>query len=327
MKTKWLIWLTALLLTLSSCSDIIEPSLEKDKIVIVTPQDTVFGVYNLNFTWDILENATQYQVKVIELDSMGKLQYDVNVDTLVKDNSFRHTFAPGYFQVHVRGKNNSSYTDWVMKRIRIKPVGLSQQTLVLKSPNNKAIYNTANPLPLDFALEWDKIPEKKIKYKVQFDSSGDFSTIKNFPIGSPTDESSILLSITKDATYYWRVKALKTNDNGNYIDSTDWSERYYFTYDVTAPQKVDMVSPVNGSTTPLAKQGALKWSSTQKNVIYIVNIKYGTTADTPHETYNLEYPYDNSSATTTTKDVTWSVDVKDKAGNITKGDTWSFTTQ
>jgi hypothetical protein len=325
MKTKWLIWLTALLLSLSSCSDIIEPSLEKDKIVIVTPQDTVFGVYNLNFTWDILENATQYQVKIIELDSMGKLQYDVNVDTLVKDNSFRHTFAPGYFQVHIRGKNNSSYTDWVMKRIRIKPVGLSEQTLVLKSPNNKKVYNITDQLPLGFALEWDKIPEKRIKYKVQFDSSGDFRTIKNFPIGSPTDESSILLNITKDATYYWRVKALKMDDNGNYTDSTDWSDRYYFTYDVTAPQKVDNLTPVKGSTQD--KKGTLQWSSTQKNVIYIVNIKYGTVADPAHETYTLDYAYDNSNTTNTTKEVFWSVDVKDKAGNITKGDTWSFTTE
>jgi hypothetical protein len=323
MKTKWLIWLTALLLTLSSCSDIIEPSLEKDKIVIVTPQDTVFGVYNLNFTWDILENATQYQVKVIELDSMGKLQYDVNVDTLVKDNSFRHTFAPGYFQVHVRGKNNSSYTDWVIKRIRIKPVGLSQQTLVLKSPINKTVYNTTNQLPLNFALEWDKIPEKRIKYKVQFDSSGDFSTMKNFPIGSPTDESSILVNITKDATYYWRVKALKTDENGNYIDSTDWSERYYFIRDNTAPQKVTLISPANGLTNA-KKQGTLKWSSTESNVIYYVNISYGTVADPVHETYTLEYGYNN---TLNTKDVTYSVDVKDKAGNITKGDQWTFTTE
>lgn len=326
MKTKWLIWLTALLLTISSCSDIIEPSLEKDKIVIVTPQDTVFGVYNLNFTWDILENATQYQVKVIELDSMGKLQYDVNVDTLVKDNSFRHTFAPGYFQVHVRGKNNSSYTDWVIKRIRIKPVGLSQQTLVLKSPINKTVYNTTNQLPLNFALEWDKVPEKRIKYKVQFDSSGDFSTMKNFPIGSPTDETSILMNITKDATYYWRVKALKVDDNGNYTDSTDWSDRYYFTYDLTAPQKVGIVSPLNASSTVQPKQGTLKWSSTQKNVIYIVNIKYGTTADKPHETSNTEYSYNNSAIPITT-DVTWSVDVRDKAGNITEGDDWTFITQ
>lgn len=321
MKMKSIIYIIGVLVALSSCREIIEPSLEKEKVNIVTPQDTLFKTYTLNFTWDELENALKYQVKIVQLDSVTQLQYDILVDSVVQTNSFRYTFAPSYYQVWVRALNGSSNSEWTMKKIKVVRAALSQQKVVLTSPTHKKAYNLDNKKPRDFQLEWVAIPENGIKYKLEVDSlSGDFTKAKKyFP-----EASSQVIQTPVDGIYYWRVKAIQYDNKLVAIDSTKWSDRYYFTYDVTPPVIVTTPKPTDNQTNQNA-QGKLYWVDNQKDVSYIVNIKYGDGAWVANPTNNKEFSYNMGSGTN--KTVSWSVNVKDNAGNLTEGTIWSFTVQ
>lgn len=305
---------------LCSCRELIEPTLEKEKVNIVTPQDTTFKTYTVNFTWEELEYATKYQVKVVQLDSMGRLQYDILVDSMVTTNSFRYTFAPTYYEVWVRAMNSSSSSAWTIKRIKIVRAALSQQKIVLSNPKHKQIFNIDNQIVGELYLEWVGIPEKRLDYIIQVDTIGDFKK----PIKDTVSEASYKIQPIRDGTYYWKVKALRYDNTGAYVDSTEWSDRYYFTYDMTAPALVSMTEPSNGALKE-STSGLLKWSDNQKNVSYIVNVKYGDGTSKATPTNSKEFFYDVGTATN--KTVKWSVDTKDNAGNINRGPMWSFTAE
>lgn len=312
------------LLSLISCSDIIEPTLEKEKINILAPTDTLSIQYTQTFTWEKVENASYYQIQIASPNFTSAQR--IVVDTNNTSNTFKITLSPDRYEFRIRAYNNSSHSDWTYRSLKIDTACLCLQQVLLKSPQNRAVYNIANPLPLGFGLEWDKIPGKNIKYRVLFDSSSTFATASR--LGFPQTVTGTLhsVSLTKDATYYWKVKAIVEN-NGIATDSTDWSDVFLFIYDNTAPQAVNLLSPSSNSSANKAT-GQLKWSSAGQGVEYKVNIQYGADATVQSsKTTNLFMDYNNTGKTT--KDVIWWVDVIDKSGNINNGagTKWTFTTE
>jgi hypothetical protein len=303
-----------LISVLVSCSEIIEPSLEKVKINILTPTDTLSSQYSQTFYWEKVENATKYQLQIAS-PSFDKAQKIV-LDTITKSNTFTITFNPARYQIRIRAYNNSSNSDWTYKNIKIDSADLSTQMIVLNSPVNEFESNASS-----YQLKWQSVFGAS-KYKVQID------TLSSFESAFKMNKTSVsnfynLNNLPKEGTYYWRVKAI------NSIDSTEWSEAYYFVLDKTAPASIVSGSPNDQTLITYSRDSIITWTpSPDKNVTYTVKIQYGSSAafQSLGNTTNTFMKYTTNAA----QKISWRVLVTDKAGNASpesNATTFSFNTR
>jgi len=92
---------------LSSCTEIIEPSVAKRNVRLLAPANN----YQTNrpetsFWFEPVEDALKYRLQVVSpsFDSIGQLV----LDTLISNNRFTQSMEPGQYQWRVRAENGSS---------------------------------------------------------------------------------------------------------------------------------------------------------------------------------------------------------------------------
>ena len=108
-KTAGLTFLIIMCLAsgLSSCTEIIEPSVAKRNVRLLAPANN----YQTNrpetsFWFEPVEDALKYRLQVVSpsFDSIGQLV----LDTLISNNRFTQSMEPGQYQWRVRAENGSS---------------------------------------------------------------------------------------------------------------------------------------------------------------------------------------------------------------------------
>jgi hypothetical protein len=285
---------------LASCSEIIEPTLEKDKVNIIAPTDSLSNLYSQTFYWEKLENATRYQIQIAS-PSFQQAQRIIT-DTSTTAINFKITLVPAKYQFRIRAFNNSSNTDWTYKSIKIDSADLYSQTLILDAPINELYTNLST-----LQLKWQSV-FGAAKYKIQIDTVGSFNSSYLTTKTTPSIYYN-LLNIKNETAYYWRVKALNTSD------STDWSDAYYFVYDNTAPSAIASAMPNDVSTKTYARDSVITWAaSNESGASYTVKIQYGTGAAQQSIPANgntyMKY------STTAAQKITYKILVTDKAGNV-----------
>src|SRR5258708_21380974 len=113
MKLRPLLYLLVTLLTgiglLSSCDEIIEPSISKQQVQLEAPADQYISTnYTVNFWWDAVDHALTYHLQVVT--STFATPGSLVLDTIVKNNKFSFTLNPGNYQWLVMAENGSSQT-------------------------------------------------------------------------------------------------------------------------------------------------------------------------------------------------------------------------
>ena len=307
-KVKQLLWCLSLicLCTLTACKSIIEEDISDKKVIINAPNGTSATSYNQLFWWEKVDGAITYQVQIASPDftNVQKLL----LDTSIASNKIDVTLAAGNYEWRVRAINGSYQSPYSGSTFTITDQNINTIRVRLKSPDNgKPTKSTT--------LTWYEIPnDSVISYRVQVSKSDSFNPIfkeVNTPI------TSYALSLTDETTYYWRVKAFSDTD------SSLSSVTSYFSYDVTAPDKVTLTSPTNTAVSKPTK-GDLVWvKSTDVNATYNVYVIYGTDAEKKFTVSTNSFSYDADINET----VTWRVQAFDEAGNIgLASDTWTFKT-
>src|ERR1700749_674161 len=126
---------------LSSCGDIIEPSISKSKIIAEAPADQYQSTsYTINFWWEEVGNALSYHLQVVtpNFAAPGSLV----PDTIIKKNTFAFTLSPGNYQWRVMAENGSSQTAYsTPKSFTVVATSIKQQSVQLASPANNFITN------------------------------------------------------------------------------------------------------------------------------------------------------------------------------------------
>src|SRR5580698_2496000 len=103
MKFKTFLYLLLSLFTvqaLTSCTDIIEPSISKYTVKLEAPTDQYISPsYTINFWWDQVANALTYHLQVVTptFASPGSLV----LDTVITGNKFSFSLSPGNYQWRV----------------------------------------------------------------------------------------------------------------------------------------------------------------------------------------------------------------------------------
>ncbi|MFK7749800.1 MAG: hypothetical protein AB8B65_15495 [Kordia sp.] len=104
------IYSTFILLTLVSCSDIIEvPDISNDAVTLIAPaNNATLSLTTLTLSWDRVEDAESYQVQIARPDFENILQLEQ--DSIVTENSIEIELEAGNsYQWRVRAQN-SQYT-------------------------------------------------------------------------------------------------------------------------------------------------------------------------------------------------------------------------
>lgn len=251
------IWLGLCLLVvgLLSCEQIIEENLEKERMVVLAPIDSLTATSTVTFLWDEMDGADNYHLQIVSptFDSLLVLLQD----TLIAGNRFVTTLSRGSYQWRIRGGNSAYFSPYLTRTLFVDSTSdLSQQTLVVSSPPQNYITNQTN-------INFTWLP---------FDLADDY----RLEVASPDFNGTVLLDINLAATtisytfdvgtYQWRIRAQNSSSNSQYTLGT-------LVIDTTAPLAPALVLPADNAVL-LTDTANLQWT-TGSGGIYDTVYVYG----------------------------------------------------
>lgn len=296
------------ILAFLSCEEIIyEDDISEEIVHLVAPHDdAVFFSTGITFTWDPIENGTQYRIQIARPDFENPLE--IISDNVVDTTSFTTQLNIGHYQWRVQAVNSSYSTAYSTRSFTIvSNEAFQNNNVALSAPNNNLITNTVNQ-----NLSWESVIGAT-SYEVQVVNSG------NSVIFDEEVTATSINYIFPDGSFQWRVRASNGEQN------TLYSSRSILV-DTTLPNTPLLNTPANLSNTS-DNNVAFQWSRTpisgsvEKDSIYIF---------TNSQLTNLQYKNEQTSPynTSTLNDGTyyWYVKSFDQAGNVSQQSTvFSFT--
>ncbi len=234
--------LIILAIFLFSCEDIIEEDISKKGVNVLSPPDQFNPeTSTVNFFWDYLEGADDYQIEVVRgrFDSVTSFV----VDTFVQINQFTFNFNPGEYEWSLRALNSVSSTAYIVRSFRID----SSSNLAFSSVNlvfpAKEVYRDSS-----LTLRWDKV-FSATSYEAQIVNSAN----GNIVFQDTTSTNSVSTGdILSSNDYEWRVKALNAQSETDFASST-------FSIDLLAPGAPSLQSPADGLTPAIGPEITFTW--------------------------------------------------------------------
>jgi hypothetical protein len=270
-------------ISLSSCGDLIEPSIKNSKVNLEAPANNYQSTqYAVNFWWDEVSDALKYRLQIVtsRFDSVGSLV----IDTLVKKNTFTLTLNPGKYQWRIRAENGSSQTDYTTPRsFTVLQSSIKPQSVQLYSPASNILTNQNS-----LTFQWASI-YGATKYRLEIDTNSFVNESKAlYNQVFPAQQFTYILP--KDQVYQWRVRA--ENDTAQ----SQWSAVNIINYNHTPPAVVNLSAPTSNQT--LALPISLQWNTAPKAVKYKVyvlksdsttlyNSTFPVTVSSPVYSFNL----------------------------------------
>ncbi|MBB3058143.1 hypothetical protein [Mucilaginibacter gotjawali] len=294
--------LIASIAILSSCTEIIEPSLSKQQIQLEAPVDQYQSTsYTINFWWDAVDHALSYHLQVVSPTFVAP--GGLILDTMVHNYRFSYTLNPGNYQWRVMAENGSSQTAWSSpKSFTVVAGSIKQQSVQLTSPANNLVTNQSS-----YTFQWGSL-YGATAYQLEIDTNN-FANESAIVSNQTISGQQLSFIFPKDQTYQWRVRA--QNDTAQAL----WSTVFLVTYDHTPPGQVTLVAPVTGTT--LSLPVALSWNAVATAVKYKLYVykSDGTTiynSSFPMSLTSTSYSFNLGSSGNT---VYWMVTALDAAGN------------
>ncbi|MFC2131121.1 M6 family metalloprotease domain-containing protein, partial [Bacteroidota bacterium] len=262
---------------------------------------------NARLFWHPVAGANSYGVQVSTDTNMSEIIID-EVD-ITGDTSFVCSGLDSktkYFW-RINAHNNDGRTsDWSLKW---------SYTTMLGSPTIPNPSDEAEDVPIEGMIVWNSVTGAE-KYHVQFclkdsftDCILDDSTI--------TATSAAYPALEADQTYYWRVRALTTQNSGN------WSETWSFstglgTVQLMSPSKDARGIPVNGQLRWYEMAGAESY-----NIMLAADREFTTPVLNQSGITATSVAY---SALQSNKMYYWRVNAANESGTSEWSQVWHFTT-
>ena len=292
---------------LYGCEDVFEPDLTNQNLVLLSPPNsTNVEDLTVQFIWEELEDADEYQLQVVRPDFAYIERFEL--DTTIADHMFSVQLSPNSYQWRVRGRNGSSETEWFTWNITIDSVSsLSGQTLVLLSPADAFTSNSAQ-----VTFEWDALT---IADDYEFELRDENGNLLLNPIVTTHDTMTLGLD---EANYQWHVRARNSTSNTLFFSRT-------LVIDTTAPGAPILSSPATNTTTPDAPI-TFSWTRPADAGANPTTI---TDSLFVHADTLLDAVFNYQVATTSVTDSIgpgtwyWRVGSNDEAGNLSDYSSWN----
>lgn len=306
MKPKPFLYLFFILfssiMAISSCNDIIEPSISKKQVILEVPADQYqSSSYTINFWWDEVENALSYHLQVVTPNfiSPGNLV----LDTIVTKKKISFTLSPGNYQWRVMAENGSSGTVYTApKNFSVNASSIKQQTVQLNAPANSFLTNQGT-----VTFRWGSL-YGATQYRFEIDTNN-FANESAILVNSVIPGLQINFMFAKDQVYQWRVRA--ENDTAQAL----WSAINVVTYDHTPPAQVSVTSPTDSAV--VKQPVSLQWKAVNFAAKYKVYLykSDGTTLFNPSFPLTLTATSYSFNMGTSGDKFFWKVSGVDAAGN------------
>ncbi len=247
-----------MLIWFSSCTDIIEPNISEEKVVLLAPSDSIKTIYSSQtFWWEEVTNANSYNIQIVapDFDFIERLI----LDTVIETNKFSISLYPGQYQWQVRALNYSYGTSFTTNTLFIdSTLDLSHQLIVLVSPNNN---DTSN------------VSYKELRWEYLYNATNYVLVIENqegIILNDTVLTNTYSVDIASDGNYVWKVKAYNT-----YTETVFFQRNFfYYSYIPNAPS---LNTPTNESIFNSTDLVQFSWSRDEhtvpsiKDSIYISN--------------------------------------------------------
>jgi hypothetical protein len=242
-----------LLVLLSGCDDIIEPSIKNSQVQLEAPTNQYTSTsYTVNFWWDAVDHALTYHLQVVtpNFAAPGGLV----LDTTVTGNRFSFSFSPGVYQWRVMAENGSSQTGYAVPRtFTVEQSSLTNQSVQLSSPANGTTTGQSS-----VTFQWASL-YSATGYRLEIDTNN-FQNTSALVYNQVVPGQQVNFTFPKNQTYQWRVQA--QNDT----TTSQWSAVYSVTYNNTAPAQVTLISPTNSQVVTIPLQ--LQWNAVSSAAQY-----------------------------------------------------------
>lgn len=239
-----------ILLSITVLSSCVKDITQEELTLILPTNGQTYTTNQVHFKWKEVENAKGYRIEIVK-PSFESIQEFV-LDSVVEGTQFYQILSPGQYEFQIRAENSAYETAYVGPySITLDSVSdLSTQQVGLLSPVDN--YAT-NELSLD--CEWD-VHYAADYYQFQLRSGLDFSGSVSVPHNQSEIYStsySIPSGILNEGEYSWGVRAHNQNSFSDY-------SAHSFIVDMTAPNDVDLIEPIDNATTP-GQTFTFKWDS------------------------------------------------------------------
>jgi hypothetical protein len=150
------------------------------------------------------------------------------------------------------------------------------------------------------------------RFRLQIDTAN-FTDTAKLVYNQATPGLSLKFSLTKDASYQWRVRA--ENDTASSL----WSAVNSFTYDHTPPAKPSLTSPAKGATVSLPVN--LQWGAVNGAARYKLYVMKSDSVTTYNNTFPMPLSANSYSFNlgAFNERIYWRITAIDAAGNESQG--------
>lgn len=237
--------LLLLAIFLFACDDVIEKDISKKGVNVLSPPDQFkSGNTTVNFFWDYLEGADEYQLEVVR----GRFDSVVSfvVDTFIQSNQFTYNFNPGNYEWSIRALNSVSATNYIVRSFSIDSTSdLSVSSVILKFPAKGVVYKDSS-----LTLRWDNV-FSATSYVAQVINTANGNIVFQDTTSSNTiSTGKVLVS----SNYEWRIKAMNSESATAFAESN-------FKIDQLGPAAPTLQTPTDGLTPAIGPKITFTWQS------------------------------------------------------------------
>lgn len=208
------IFIIGLIFCLSACEDIVSVAdISEEKVTVLAPINGVaITDANVNFTWESVEEASQYNIQIAV--PTFEVATQIVTDSTFSLTSFSKTLTSGSYEWRVRAENSGFKTSYTTQKFTVSSneVDISNETLVILSPDNNAAFTNSDTIN----ISWEAI-EGAETYHIQIvtpDFDNPTETVKDETLSA----TNFSLSNLSNNTYKCRVNAKNTAFETGYAE-------------------------------------------------------------------------------------------------------------
>lgn len=250
---------------LGGCNDIFEAEIEKEKVVVLAPVDSVVIAGNkIHFSWEAIRGASLYHLQIAQPSFANATK--IVVDTLSPLTSFSTNLREGWYEWRIRAENSVYATEYAYSTFKVDTSSnIEDYQVVLLAPADK--FNTKSS---EFIFKWEAL-ELADFY---------FFTLNSADTNIMVKTQGTLLEVkldSRDSELNWQIYAIQQEKN-----RLAHSEVRSLTIDNTHPAVPAILKPLSDASYSTNLAIAFEWeAATDKDFKeYIISI-YRTGSTNP----------------------------------------------
>lgn len=260
--------------------------------IIAPPEEAILTFENINFTWEQVEFAEDYQIQIATPNFTNPTQ--VVVDEILSGTTSLQTLTDGTYEWRVKARNSESQTPFTTTGFTVAiddDMDISNQTVQLIAPSNGSV--------LDFQevnFTWQGVTNAT-EYFIEIATPNFTNPTQSF---QNTVSNTSFMQILDDGEYEWRVQARNSSSQTPFTDINAFTVATQTNF---SDREVIIISPPNNFVSNQASLN-IQWQEVQDATLYRIQVLDAATSALLDEQTTTQI---NTSFTFPEGDLLWQV--------------------